>query len=99
MRAVGVGWRRQTVTKLENGYREDVSVAELLALGQVLQCPPVHLIVPPDAVTYRVTAGTELPAAAARDWIRGKTVLPGHEIRNYLAELPREEAEGLWNAG
>ena len=49
MTAVGVHWNRLVVTKLENGHRRDVSVTELLALGRVLQCAPVHLIVPPDA--------------------------------------------------
>lgn len=95
MTDAGVKWNRLVVTKLENGHRKDVTVTELLALGRVLQCAPVHLIVPPDAETYPVTARESVPARDARDWIRGLAILPGDDMRNYLAELPLDEAEEI----
>ena len=104
MHAAGVDWQRMVVAKLENGWRQDVSVAELLALARVLQVSPVHLIVPPDADTYQVTAGTRdtagttVPADLARDWIGGRAVLPGDDMRLYLAELPISEAEEIGRA-
>jgi transcriptional regulator with XRE-family HTH domain len=97
MRTVGVPWNRGVVTKLETGRRKDVSVTELLALARVFQVFPVHLIVPPDAETYPVTATESVPARDARDWIRGHAILLGDDMRNYLAELPPDEADEVGN--
>src|SRR5438034_11782353 len=44
MQAAGIPWERIVVTKLETGRRASVSVAELLALAAVLNCPPVMLM-------------------------------------------------------
>jgi transcriptional regulator with XRE-family HTH domain len=43
----GIRWDRSIVANLENGRRENVTVAELLAAAYVLNVAPVHLIVPP----------------------------------------------------
>lgn len=47
MRAAGVPWERGVVIKLEAGYRQSVSVVELLTLAAVLDVAVVHLLVPP----------------------------------------------------
>jgi len=46
MRAAGVPWERGVVTKLEAGYRQSVTVTELLTLAAVLDVAVVHLLVP-----------------------------------------------------
>lgn len=43
MRARGIGWQQGVVTKLETARRVNVSVAELLALADVLGVEPMAL--------------------------------------------------------
>ncbi|WAL64466.1 helix-turn-helix transcriptional regulator [Amycolatopsis cynarae] len=89
MTKVGVEWNRGTVTKLENGRRASVSVAELLALGWVLDVPPLVLLLPddPDAnypITPKVSARTE----RVYRWIVGVTPVP--------VETSEDEHPGKW---
>ena len=101
MTQVGVAWDRGVVTKLETGRRENVSVAELLALAYVLKVAPVHLLVPlDDEQPYRVTPTVTAPAPVVRGWVRGypapgtswRYVLPEEkDLLFYLVEVPDSE--------
>jgi transcriptional regulator with XRE-family HTH domain len=91
MTRVGVKWDRGTVAKLETGRRENVSVAELLALAAVLSVSPVWLLVPTvDDAPYKATPTQTEPAQVVRNWIRGDRPLPGTDWRLYVAEGPSE---------
>jgi hypothetical protein len=74
-----------------------VTVDELLALATALNTPPLHLMVPPgdEYAPCPVTPGTEVPAVAARRWIRGFGLLANlpnvGELREYMTEVPDSE--------
>jgi transcriptional regulator with XRE-family HTH domain len=107
MTRVGIGWDRNTVTKLETGRRANVSVAELLALASVLDVAPVHLLVPfdDDGQPYQVTPTQVEAAGFVRDWIRGDWYLEDTDLRNFFSELPDHEfhppdrpgSRGVWD--
>ena len=88
----GLEWDRQTVTKLETGRRQNVSVVELLALARALDVAPVHLLVPlDDEQPFQVTPAEVLPAHRVRPWIRGIVPLPGSDSRIFHTEVPLAE--------
>lgn len=92
---LGINWDRYTVTKLETGKRQNVTVAELFALGTALNISPVHLVVPPDAddtTLYQVTPEKVAPAKDVRAWIRGHQTLGNGPLKEFAAEAP----EGEW---
>ncbi|MEU5345700.1 helix-turn-helix transcriptional regulator [Streptomyces sp. NPDC020766] len=89
----GLDWDRQTVTKLETGRRQNVSVAELLALARALDVSPLHLLVPLEEVEYKVTPEESMPAARVREWVRGKEPLPGTDQRIFRSEVPLDELQ------
>jgi transcriptional regulator with XRE-family HTH domain len=91
LKDVGIQWDRATVTKLETGRRQNVTVVELLALARVLDVAPIHLLVPVDDRTFQVTPTEEQPAQRARDWIRGWIPLPGTDRRIFRSETPLAE--------
>lgn len=104
MKAAGVPWERIVVTKLENGHRASVSVAELLALAAVLNCPPVMLMTADErdwtdyqpgrvVSNYQVTPAVTADMGKVRAWIRGAGPLgDDDDPRDYYAELPRGES-------
>lgn len=95
MTACGVEWNRFTVSSLENGKRQNVSVTELLALARVLDVAPVHLLVPlEDEQPYQVTPTEVLPAHRVRPWVRGIVPLPGTDTRIFQTEVPLPELRG-----
>lgn len=93
MAAVGVPWTRIVVTKLETGRRPSVSVEELLALATVLHVAPINLMLPIDAgeQAIAVTPARSRSAAEVREWIRGRSPLPGQDPRVYFSEVPPTE--------
>jgi transcriptional regulator with XRE-family HTH domain len=99
MAKVGVPWKSGVVAKLEKGYREDVSVAELLALAYVLDVAPVHLLIPTEEVAYQVTPGTVVGSGQARAWVRGFAGLPDTDPRFLYAEVPAHEVAGTAPTG
>ena len=96
--------RRPRVTKLETGRRASVSVAELLALAAVLNCPPVMLMTADERSqpgyrpgyvnpNYQVTPTMTEDMGKVRAWIRGAGPLGEHDdSREYYAELPVGES-------
>ncbi|MEU1892765.1 helix-turn-helix domain-containing protein [Streptomyces pristinaespiralis] len=90
----GIKWDRYTVTKLENGKRQNVTVSEWLALGTVLNVAPVHLLVPidDDDADYQVTAKKTAKASDVRSWVRGQTSLGNGPHREFTAQAP----DGEW---
>jgi transcriptional regulator with XRE-family HTH domain len=77
MTAVGVGWNRGVVAKLENGRRTSVSVVELLALGWVFGVPPVVLLLPddPDA-EFSITPTVTTTTQRTYRWLVGQLPAP-----------------------
>lgn len=94
MSAVGIPWKRIVVTKLENGRRQSLNVAEWLALAAVFKVAPIHLLVPlDDEEPFEVTPGQTEPAGAARDWIRGAWPLDDSRdgLLKFYAYMPEHE--------
>ncbi|MFI1951986.1 helix-turn-helix domain-containing protein [Streptomyces xinghaiensis] len=90
----GVPWQRSTVAKLENGSRENVTIAEWLALAYVLDVAPIHLLVPTDAPAgdvYQVTPTETATIGDVRAWVRGFEELPGTDRRKFYASVPEVE--------
>lgn len=94
LRDQGIDWTRPTLVKLENGRRQSVSVAELLALALVLDVAPVHLLVPPENSPYPVTPERTEPANDVRAWVRGERPLAGVDERMYRTEVSVAELRG-----
>ncbi|WP_394434778.1 helix-turn-helix domain-containing protein [Streptomyces sp. SGAir0957] len=87
-----VGWDRATVTKLETGRRQNVTVDEWLALARALDVAPIHLLVPlENGGAYRVTSDESVPTERARYWIRGIVPLSGTDDRIFRTEVPVAE--------
>lgn len=77
MTQVGVEWNRGVVTKLENGHRESVTVAELFALADVFDVSPLSLLLPREAsIDYQVTPKVSASAAKVGHWLIGLRPLP-----------------------
>lgn len=88
----GLAWDRQTVTKLENEHRQNLTVVELLALARVLHVAPVHLLVlPTNEGTFQVTPKEACSPSDARAWMRGTTELPRTDRRIFRTEVPLDE--------
>lgn len=89
----GVSWDRFTVAGLESGKRQNVSVAELLALSAVLNVAPVHLLLPidDDDAQYQVTPHRAESVDTVRGWVRGHYPLPGSGVVKFQNEMPEGE--------
>jgi transcriptional regulator with XRE-family HTH domain len=77
MRALGIGWERIVVAKLEIGGRSFVKLDELLALCLVLDISLVDLLVPTHLSdeNYQVTPKVDATAENVREWLRGEELL------------------------
>lgn len=94
LKASGVGWDRQTVTKLETGRRQNVSVVEWLALARALDVAPVHLLVPLEAGgSYQVTPNERANFERVRYWVRGLVPLGRTRVRIWNTEVPAAELQ------
>jgi transcriptional regulator with XRE-family HTH domain len=72
LRALGIPWTQAAVFRLEAGQRENVSVAELLALAIVLHTTPLALITDPRiGRTIPLAEGVELDPWTVALWCRG----------------------------
>lgn len=75
---LGVPIQRSVLANLESGRRTNLSVPELLALAQVLQVPPLLLLVPLGrADKVEMTPGADVPTTDALLWLTGQRPLPG----------------------
>lgn len=91
MKAEGFKWDRFTVSNLEKGKRQNVTLTEWLGLAQVLDVSPLHLLVPLEDVEYNVTPERVVPADRVRAWVRGVEPLPGMDQRIFYTEVPMSE--------
>jgi transcriptional regulator with XRE-family HTH domain len=87
----GVKWDRATVTKLETGHRQTLTVVELLALARVLDVAPTHLLVPLDDRPFQVTPKEVQESGRVRQWLRGEKHLPGTDLQVFYSEVPLAE--------
>ncbi|MFC4608808.1 helix-turn-helix domain-containing protein [Streptomyces maoxianensis] len=89
----GFRWDRYTVTKLETGKRQNVTVAELFALGTALNVAPVNLLVPTsgDENDYQVTPAKTATVGDVREWVRGRISLGNGRYKDFIAEAPEGE--------
>lgn len=109
MTDLGIRWDRSIVANLETGRRGSVSIEELLGLAYCLDIAPVHLLAGlDDAAQFPVTPTLSVPAADARQWIRGwphsRDGLPGTNGHRYRENTPASEdvmvtvTEAEWDA-
>jgi len=87
LRQTGVPWDRATVTKLETGRRQNVTITEVLALALVLDVAPTNLFIVLDNSPYKVTPARTEPADLVRAWVRGEEPLPGTDERTFRTEV------------
>jgi transcriptional regulator with XRE-family HTH domain len=88
MTKAGIAWDRSIVANLENGRRRSVDVGELLALGFVLNCPPLLLLAPiGHDVEITVRPGVTVNPYELVDFLTGDRRLPA-------PDLPRGTAQG-----
>jgi len=70
---LGFPLKRSVLANLENGRRETVSVAEVLALAYAIGVPPIMLLLPFGAAdTIEVLPGQHVPVGEAFDWLTGQ---------------------------
>jgi transcriptional regulator with XRE-family HTH domain len=87
---IGYVKSRATLTKLEGGEYRNVSVDDLFALGAALETAPVYLLAPlEDDAMVAIAPSVQLPAWAARRWIRGEPtpLLANTDVR----QIPESE--------
>ncbi|MFD9398360.1 helix-turn-helix transcriptional regulator [Streptomyces sp. NPDC060011] len=82
----GAKFDRFTISNLENGKRQNVTVDELLAFAMTFDVAPIHLMVPLHNEPYLVTVDRTEDADRAREWIRGSLPLAGMNVRTYYGE-------------
>jgi transcriptional regulator with XRE-family HTH domain len=90
----GLRWDRFTVSSLESGKRQNVSVQELFALALALDVAPVNLLVPVDDRPFAITPTRIEDAETVRAWVRGQRALPGTDERIYLTEVSVADVQG-----
>lgn len=89
--ALGVPWNRSIVANFEGGRRTTVSVVEWLALAQVFNVAPLHLIVPPhepEDLQYQVTPAGTATIREVRGWVCGHWPLGGGNVAQFHREAP-----------
>lgn len=97
---------RNTLSNLENGRREAITVAELFVLADALGLPPLHLVFPVGQVeTVEVVPGVELSPLRGFQWVgagRGHGKYRGRDYREEVRTLDRyrlhDFALGKWQS-
>lgn len=70
-----LGWpiKRSVLSNLESGYRETITVPELLVLAQALRVSPLRLLLPlGHADMVEILPGSEVMTTDALRWLRGE---------------------------
>lgn len=94
LQAGGLPWDRQTVTKLETGRRQNVTVVEWLALARALDVAPIHLLIPlENGGSYLVMPDEAVNTDRARYWVRGIVPLGRTNVRMFRTEVPAPELQ------
>lgn len=87
---------RMTISALESGSRENLSIAELLVLSAALDVSPVELVLPVGAATeYEVMPGVHKPIDEALAWFAGDQGAPAVTASRAHASLLQSWRE-LW---
>jgi transcriptional regulator with XRE-family HTH domain len=77
-KALGHPLHRVVISNLENGYREGVSLADLLTLARALDMPPALLAFPLGSVAeVEALPGQSVETWPAYSWFVGETSFPG----------------------
>lgn len=79
-RCAELGWpiERNVISNLESGYRETITVPELLIFAEALGVPPLLLLLPlGHAGEVEILPGRVVRTADALRWILGEAPLPG----------------------
>lgn len=96
-RAMGYPLPRSTITNLENGRKETVSIHEVTVLAAALDCPPVVLLYPPTESAVDVLPDHPREPLEAILWFRGTWTLldsPGPHWKHLPEHLgPRKEGD------
>lgn len=71
--ALGYEFTRAQVTNLETGYRESVTIAELMAIAACLDVPPLLLLFTTDGPDVEKLPGEWSSAPDAAEWFTGET--------------------------
>ena len=92
------GWTRSSVTKLENGLRESISVGDLVALALAFDVPPVMLLADPRSVDeVPLAKGVTVSAWDALLWFTGDA-LAGRDLPGNRTVGPYEDAAAVIRA-
>jgi transcriptional regulator with XRE-family HTH domain len=83
----GAKFDRFTISNLESGKRQNVTINELMAIAFVFDVAPVNLLVPFEDEPYQVTSERIENSDTVRAWFRGEEPLPGTDERTYFAEV------------
>lgn len=78
-RCAALGWpiKRSVLSNLEGGYREVITVPEVLTLAAALEISPLELLVPLGrAESVEVLPGNSVSTADAMRWVVGDAPLP-----------------------
>jgi transcriptional regulator with XRE-family HTH domain len=67
---------RSVIAKLEKGYRQTITVADLLALARALDVPPVSLLLPLDEPEVELLPGEQREVWPSLLWISGEAPYP-----------------------
>lgn len=70
---------RSVIAKLEKGFRQTVTVADLLVLARALEVPPVTLLFPLDEAEVEVLPGELRPMWSAVQWFAAERPFPARE--------------------
>lgn len=87
----GAKFDRFTISNLESGKRQNVTVDELMAMAVVFDVAPVNLLVPLDDAPYVITSERTESADTVRSWVRGQEALPGTDERTFHAEVSAQD--------
>lgn len=96
---------RSTITNLEIGRKESVSLQEVVVLAKALDIPPLQLVYPLGRDrTIEVLPGTTIPTQLAAEWFTGEGAFPvaledgawganGPEMRAWKSGIPLQFRE------
>lgn len=89
-RCAEIGWpiKRSVLSNLESGYRETITVPELIVIAAALEVPLADLLLPLGrAEQVEILPGTRVPPVVALYWVNARRPLPGAKWEYSAAPL------------